>query len=98
VLIAEGHRRVEEGRQTRQEWLAGELQDKCTEEERRAVIGPLLVGLGGWRATLALNVPPAVAAVLLGLLRLPKENGRGSPRSVAASPPGWTYPAWRCSR
>ncbi|HVV07720.1 MFS transporter [Amycolatopsis sp.] len=46
-----------------------------------AVIGPLLggllVGLGGWRATFAVNVPLAVVAVLLGLFRLPKEAGTG---------------------
>jgi DNA-binding MarR family transcriptional regulator len=43
TLTAEGHRRVEEGRQARQEWLAGELQDKCTESERQAVIAALAV-------------------------------------------------------
>jgi DNA-binding MarR family transcriptional regulator len=43
ALTAEGHRRVEEGRQARQEWLAGQLQDKCTEEERLAVIAAMAV-------------------------------------------------------
>ncbi|MDX6353511.1 MAG: hypothetical protein QOF98_414 [Streptomyces sp.] len=43
ALTAEGHRRVEEGRQARQEWLAGELQEKCTEEERRTVIAAMAV-------------------------------------------------------
>ena len=41
MLTAEGHRRVEEGRQARQEWLAGELQDKCTESERQTVIAAM---------------------------------------------------------
>ncbi|MET9479590.1 MarR family transcriptional regulator [Streptomyces sp. NPDC006638] len=43
ALTAEGHRRVAEGRQARQEWLATELQERCTEEERRAVIGAMAV-------------------------------------------------------
>jgi nicotinamidase-related amidase/sugar phosphate permease len=41
-----------------------------------AVIGPslggLLIGLGGWRTTLALNIPLAAAGLVLGALRLPK--------------------------
>lgn len=42
-LTAEGRRRVEEGRQARTEWLAGQLQDKCTEDERQAVIAAMAV-------------------------------------------------------
>uniref|UniRef100_A0AAU3GPL5 MarR family transcriptional regulator n=1 Tax=Streptomyces sp. NBC_01401 TaxID=2903854 RepID=A0AAU3GPL5_9ACTN len=43
ALTAEGRRRVEEGRQARTEWLAGQLRDKCTEEERRTVIAAMSV-------------------------------------------------------
>ena len=43
TLTAEGRRRVEEDRQARKEWLAGQLQDKCTEEERRTVIAAMAV-------------------------------------------------------
>ncbi|GLX49339.1 MarR family transcriptional regulator [Streptomyces hygroscopicus subsp. hygroscopicus] len=42
-LTAEGRRRVEKGRQARTEWLAGRLQDRCTEEERRNVIAAMAV-------------------------------------------------------
>ncbi|MFJ2417853.1 MarR family winged helix-turn-helix transcriptional regulator [Streptomyces brevispora] len=43
ALTPQGQRRVAEGRQVRQEWLAGELQEKCTEEERLAVIAAMAV-------------------------------------------------------
>lgn len=51
-----------------------------------AVIGPalggLLIGLGGWRATLAINIPLAAVAFILGWRRLPKDGSR--PSSVGA--------------
>ncbi|WP_405587560.1 MarR family winged helix-turn-helix transcriptional regulator [Streptomyces sp. NBC_01190] len=43
ALTAEGRRRAAEGRQARGEWLAGELQRQCTEEERQAVIAAMTV-------------------------------------------------------
>jgi len=43
ALTAEGLRRVEEGRQARGEWLAGQLQDRCTEEERQTVIAAMSI-------------------------------------------------------
>ncbi|MFF8729319.1 MarR family winged helix-turn-helix transcriptional regulator [Streptomyces sp. NPDC015171] len=43
TLTPEGGRRVEEGRQARTEWLAGQLQDRCTEDERQAVIAAMTV-------------------------------------------------------
>ncbi|MEU6465245.1 MarR family transcriptional regulator [Streptomyces sp. NPDC046976] len=42
-LTAAGRRRVEKGRQARTEWLAGRLQERCTEEERRNVIAAMAV-------------------------------------------------------
>lgn len=43
TLTGEGRRRVAEGRTARNEWLAGRLQDNCTEEERRTVIAAMAV-------------------------------------------------------
>ncbi|MGW6740172.1 MFS transporter [Streptomyces sp. NPDC055025] len=68
-----------EARRTGQNSPGGVLTALAVANQTIAVIGPLLggllIGLGGWRATFALNVPLAVVAVLLGLLRLPKEAG-----------------------
>ncbi|MEV4419513.1 MFS transporter [Patulibacter sp. NPDC049589] len=53
-----------------------------------AVIGPslggLLIGIGGWRTTFALNVPLALFAFVLGARRFPKAAPPAVPRSRAA--------------
>ncbi len=55
---------------------AGVLTALAVTTQTIAVIGPtlggLLIGLGGWRATLAVNIPLAIAGLILGLWRLPR--------------------------
>lgn len=43
VLTDAGRARAEGDRQARQEWLAGALQERCTEEERQLVIATMAV-------------------------------------------------------
>ncbi|MFF7187283.1 MFS transporter [Streptomyces sp. NPDC008222] len=70
-----------EAKRTGRDSPGGVLTALAVANQTIAVVGPLLGGLliaaGGWRATFALNVPLSVAAVLLGLWRLPKSAGTG---------------------
>jgi MFS family permease len=55
-----------------------------------AVVGPslggLLIGVGGWRATLAVNVPLALAGLALGRRRLPRTTALQPDPADGASP------------
>ncbi|MCI3241791.1 MFS transporter [Streptomyces spinosisporus] len=66
-----------EAERTGKDSPAGLLTALAVANQTIAVIGPLLggllIGLGGWRSTFALNIPLAVVAVTLGALRLPKQ-------------------------
>jgi len=64
-----------EGKRTGQESPASVLALLAMAGQTVAVVGPtiagVLVGLGGWRAVFAVNIPLAVACLVLGALRLP---------------------------
>ncbi|HEX4833987.1 MAG TPA: MFS transporter [Trebonia sp.] len=64
-----------EARRTGRDSPAGVLTALAVSTQTISIIGPLLggllIGLGGWRSTLAINIPLAVAGVILGL-RIPR--------------------------
>jgi MFS family permease len=66
-----------EAARTGRESPAGVLTALAIATQTVAVVGPtlggVLVDLGGWRATFAINVPLSIAGVLLGLLVLPRD-------------------------
>ncbi|MCU1474493.1 MFS transporter [Amnibacterium sp.] len=67
-----------EGRRTGQERPAAILTVLSVATQTIAVVGPtlggLLIAVGGWRATFALNIPLAVACLALGWWVLPKAD------------------------
>ncbi|MFC8825677.1 MFS transporter [Streptomyces sp. NPDC057137] len=64
-----------EARRTGQNSPAGVLTALAVTTQTIAVIGPslggLLIGVGGWRATLAVNIPLALVGLYLGARRIP---------------------------
>lgn len=89
-----------EARRTGQKSPAGVLTALAVTTQTIAVIGPsldgLLIGVGGWRATLAVNIPLALAGLYLGARRLPATP---TPAATTAATPWatWTCRAWACS-
>ncbi|MFE9002425.1 MFS transporter [Streptomyces sp. NPDC007875] len=67
-----------EARRTGRDSPAGILAALAVASQTVAVVGPplggLLIGLGGWRTTFAVNIPLAAAGLVLGARRLPKER------------------------
>jgi MFS family permease len=68
-----------EARRTGMDSPAGVLTALAVSAQTIVVIGPtlggLLIALGGWRSIFAVNIPLAVACLVLGMLRLPETDG-----------------------
>jgi nicotinamidase-related amidase/predicted MFS family arabinose efflux permease len=70
-----------EARRTGHDSPAGVLTALAVASQTIAVLGPplggLLIGVGGWRTIFAVNIPLALACLVLGALRLPRTSGSG---------------------
>ncbi|MFJ4716373.1 MFS transporter [Streptomyces sp. NPDC088785] len=81
-----------EARRTGRESPAGVLTALAITTQTISVVGPslggLLIGVGGWRATLAVNIPLSLLGLYLGARRIPATpgsrpaDGRGPLRSL----------------
>ncbi|MFF8594699.1 MFS transporter [Streptomyces sp. NPDC015220] len=80
-----------EAERTGQEGPAGVLTALAVANQTVAVVGPalggLLIGVGGWRAVFTVNVPLSAACLVLGSLRLSREERSGAARGDV-DPPG----------
>ena len=74
-----------EGRRTGVDRPQGVLTLLSVSSQTVAVLGPplggLLIGVGGWRATFAVNVPLSLACLVLGWVLLPRSTPVGEPDS-----------------
>ncbi|MEV7085346.1 MFS transporter [Streptomyces sp. NPDC093085] len=77
---------------TGQDRPAGVLTVLAVAGQTTAAVGPtlggLLIGLGGWRTTFAVNIPLAAACLVLGALRLPKAPRMSGPPSSSGPASG----------
>lgn len=75
-----------EARRTGRDSPAGVLTALAVATQTIAVLGPplggLLIGLGGWRTTLAVNIPLSLACLVLGWWRLPRTERREGKASL----------------
>lgn len=79
----------DEAERTGKDSPAGVLTILAISTQTIAVIGPplggLLIGLGGWRTTLAVNIPFAAVAFVLGWRRFPKDVPDRDSREAGAA-------------
>ncbi|MFJ4655538.1 MFS transporter [Nocardia sp. NPDC088792] len=81
-----------ESERTGKDSPAGVLTALAVAGQTIVVIGPtlggLLIHLGGWRATFAVNIPLALACLIIGSRRLPKTAVPQGPKTAGLDLPG----------